>query len=72
VTPGYHGANQDPLHLKAEAAKIQYPVLIKAWHGGGGKGMRLVDTEADFLSALEACKREALKAFNDDKVSVAD
>jgi len=68
VAPGYHSANQDPLHLKEEAAKIKYPVLIKAWHGGGGKGMRLVEHEDDFLDALDACKREAMKSFNNDQV----
>jgi len=68
VAPGYHSANQDPLHLKEEAAKIKYPVLIKAWHGGGGKGMRLVEHEDDFLDALNACKREAMKSFNNDQV----
>ena len=38
VVPGYHGAEQDSDHLKAEAEKIGYPVLIKAVAGGGGKG----------------------------------
>lgn len=39
IIKGYHGDNQDPEFLKAEAAKIGYPVLIKAVMGGGGKGM---------------------------------
>ncbi|MBG36383.1 MAG: methylcrotonoyl-CoA carboxylase, partial [Oceanicaulis sp.] len=42
VTPGYHGDNQEPDHLKAQADEIGYPVLIKAVAGGGGKGMRKV------------------------------
>ncbi|MEM9199164.1 MAG: biotin carboxylase N-terminal domain-containing protein, partial [Pseudomonadota bacterium] len=42
VVPGYHGADQDPAFLAAEAEAIGYPVLIKARAGGGGKGMRLV------------------------------
>ena len=37
TVPGYHGANQDPQFLKEQAAKIGYPVLIKAIKGGGGK-----------------------------------
>ena len=45
-----------------------FPVLIKATLGGGGKGMRLVQEEAAFLDALDACKREALKSFGDDEV----
>jgi 3-methylcrotonyl-CoA carboxylase alpha subunit len=43
VTPGYHGEDQDPHHLAREAARIGYPVLIKAVAGGGGKGMRKVE-----------------------------
>src|SRR5277367_822632 len=42
LVPGYHGEGQDPAHLAAEAARIGYPVLIKASAGGGGKGMRVV------------------------------
>lgn len=70
VTPGYHGEDQDPEHLKAEANRIGYPVLIKAVAGGGGKGMRKVDAEKDFLSSLESCKREASKSFGDDNVLI--
>lgn len=40
----------------------------KATLGGGGKGMRLVEKAEDFEAALDACKREALKSFNDDTV----
>ena len=43
LTPGYHGEDQDPQLLAREAARIGYPVLIKASAGGGGKGMRRVD-----------------------------
>ena len=43
LTPGYHGDDQDPALLAKEAAKIGFPVLIKASAGGGGKGMRRVD-----------------------------
>mmetsp|Transcript_19648 Transcript_19648/g.57328 ORF Transcript_19648/g.57328 Transcript_19648/m.57328 type:complete len:715 (-) Transcript_19648:653-2797(-) len=68
VTPGYHGDDQSPERLLAEAKEIRFPVLIKATLGGGGKGMRLVEREEDFLSALDACKREAMKSFNDDSV----
>ena len=70
LVPGYHGANQDPVLLKAEAARIGYPVLIKASAGGGGKGMRAVDKEEDFDAALAACKREAGNSFGDDAVLV--
>ena len=70
LTPGYHGSDQDPKLLASEAAKIGFPVLIKASAGGGGKGMRRVDAAADFGEALASCKREASNAFGDDKVLV--
>jgi len=70
LTPGYHGAEQDPPLLAREAKRIGYPVLIKASAGGGGKGMRRVDAPADFDAALASCKREALQAFGDDRVLV--
>jgi 3-methylcrotonyl-CoA carboxylase alpha subunit len=53
-----------------EAKKIQFPVLIKAVLGGGGKGMRIVDDEASFFEALESARREAQKSFSDDRVLV--
>jgi acetyl/propionyl-CoA carboxylase alpha subunit len=68
VTPGYLGENQDEAHLKSEADRIGYPVLIKAVAGGGGKGMRKVDKADGFLAALAAAKREAAGAFGDDRV----
>ena len=43
--------------------RIKFPVLIKATMGGGGKGMRIVHRAEDFVDALDACKREALKSF---------
>lgn len=68
VTPGYHGDNQDDAFLLAEANKIGYPLMIKACLGGGGKGMRAVYKEEEFMSALETCRRESLKSFNDEAV----
>ena len=65
VVPGYHGDNQDPVFLQAEAAKLGYPVLIKARAGGGGKGMRLVGEPGDFANALASAQREALASFGD-------
>ena len=54
--------------LFQEAKNIGFPVLIKAVMGGGGKGMRIVRSADEFLSALDAAKREAMKAFGDDRV----
>ena len=68
VTPGYDGDDQATERLKQEADAIGYPVLIKAVAGGGGKGMRKVDAEGDFLSSLESCRREAKASFSNDEV----
>ncbi|WP_068874591.1 acetyl/propionyl/methylcrotonyl-CoA carboxylase subunit alpha, partial [Phenylobacterium sp. CCH9-H3] len=68
VTPGYLGEDQSPARLKAEAEKIGFPVLIKAVAGGGGKGMRLVESAAEFEAALASCQREAAASFGDDRV----
>jgi propionyl-CoA carboxylase alpha chain/3-methylcrotonyl-CoA carboxylase alpha subunit len=68
VTPGYLGDDQSPDRLAAEAAKIGFPVLIKAVAGGGGKGMKRVESAAEFPDALASAKREAAAAFGDDRV----
>ncbi|OYT92757.1 MAG: 3-methylcrotonyl-CoA carboxylase [Burkholderiales bacterium PBB3] len=70
LVPGYHGADQDPALLQAQADAIGYPVLIKASAGGGGKGMRVVDASAGFAAALASCKREAINSFGDDAVLI--
>tara|TARA_B100001179_G_scaffold114520_1_gene81733 strand:+ start:656 stop:2527 length:1872 start_codon:yes stop_codon:yes gene_type:complete len=68
VTPGYEGEDQSVGRLSKEADAIGYPVLIKAVAGGGGKGMRKVDTPGDFEAALESCRREAKASFSNDEV----
>ena len=70
TTPGYHGAEQSPAGLAAEAERIGYPVLITATNGGGGKGMRRVDRASDFEAALAACRREAKAAFDSETVLI--
>jgi 3-methylcrotonyl-CoA carboxylase alpha subunit len=70
LVPGYHGDNQDVAFLVKEAAKIGYPVLIKASAGGGGKGMRAVEDPEDFIEQLTGAKREAKAAFGDDHVLI--
>lgn len=52
------------------ASSIGYPILIKAAAGGGGKGMRLVETPGDLDAAIERAKGEALSAFGDDTVYI--
>jgi acetyl/propionyl-CoA carboxylase alpha subunit len=68
VTPGYLGQDQSEARLQAEADRIGYPVLIKAVAGGGGKGMRRVETPDDFAAALASCRREANSSFGDDRM----
>ncbi|EWC48084.1 hypothetical protein DRE_02663 [Drechslerella stenobrocha 248] len=68
--PGYHGTNQDPAVLLAEAQKVGFPVLIKAVKGGGGKGMRIARTPDEFPAMLESAKSEARSSFGDDVVLV--
>lgn len=65
IVPGYHGDNQGADHLAAEAERVGYPVLIKARAGGGGKGMRLIQSPDDFSAALEGARREAQASFGD-------
>ena len=68
VLPGYNGENQTDDVLLQAAAKIGYPILIKAAAGGGGKGMRIVHESSELLAHVAACKREALKNFANDQV----
>ena len=70
LVPGYHGDDQDPQRLAREAAAIGYPVLIKATAGGGGKGMKIVERDADFAAALASAQREAKAGFGDDRVLI--
>ena len=70
VVPGYHGADQGADALKAQAAAIGYPVLIKAVAGGGGKGMRLVEAAGDFNAALVSAQNEARTAFGNEAVLI--
>ena len=70
VVPGYHGADQSDELLADQAARIGYPVLIKAVAGGGGKGMRLVESPADFAAKLHSARGEAATAFGNSDVLV--
>ncbi len=68
VVPGYTGEDQSPELLRREADKMGYPLMIKAAHGGGGKGMRIVRDTGEFAANLESCQREARNAFGRDRV----
>ena len=68
--PGSPGAVKDAKEAIEFAKKVKFPVLLKATAGGGGKGMRRVDSEADLAAAFESASREALSAFGDGTMYV--
>lgn len=68
TVPGYNGESQDDEILLREARRIGFPLLIKASAGGGGKGMRAVSSEDNFLVELAGARREARAAFGDETV----
>jgi acetyl-CoA carboxylase biotin carboxylase subunit len=70
VVPGVDGAGLKEGEVWKAADSIGYPVLIKASAGGGGKGMRVVESPAGFADALQAAQKEAQSAFGDDHVIV--
>jgi 3-methylcrotonyl-CoA carboxylase alpha subunit len=70
VVPGYDGGEQGAKVLLREAKRIGYPIMIKAVAGGGGRGMRLVEREADFAALLESAQREAQAAFGDGRIMI--
>ena len=70
LVPGYHGEAQDLQTFRAASNVIGYPVLLKAAAGGGGKGMKVVEAEAQLAEALESAQREAQSAFGDSRMLV--
>ena len=68
VVPGYDGDDQADGVLAAEAERIGFPVLVKASAGGGGKGMKIVRERGELQAQLESARREAMKAFGDDRL----
>jgi acetyl-CoA carboxylase biotin carboxylase subunit len=70
VVPGTAATLRDAAEARREAKRIGYPVMLKAAAGGGGKGMRLVKTDADVDSAFQGARSEAQKAFGDGSVYV--
>jgi 3-methylcrotonyl-CoA carboxylase alpha subunit len=68
LVPGYHGEDQADSTLRAEAARIGYPLLVKASAGGGGKGMKVAATAAELEEALSLARGEARAAFGDDRL----
>jgi 3-methylcrotonyl-CoA carboxylase alpha subunit len=70
LVPGYHGEAQDEAVLAQAADKIGFPVLVKASAGGGGRGMRLVNSAAELAAAIVSARREAKAAFGDDRMLI--
>ncbi|HEX6709794.1 MAG TPA: biotin carboxylase N-terminal domain-containing protein [Rubrobacter sp.] len=66
--PGYDGEDDDEDRLGEEADRIGYPVLVKASAGGGGRGMRAVTRQEDFVEAVRGARREAEASFGDGSV----
>jgi 3-methylcrotonyl-CoA carboxylase alpha subunit len=65
LVPGYHGEDQSIDRLKQACIDIGFPVLLKASAGGGGKGMRIVESLAGIEEAIAAAQREGLSSFSD-------
>lgn len=63
--PGYHGAEQSVEALQSYARDITFPVLLKSVKGGGGKGMRIVHSEAEFPAQLNSARAEARASFGE-------
>jgi acetyl-CoA carboxylase biotin carboxylase subunit len=70
LVPGTEGAVADLKEAMAVAKTIKFPILIKAAAGGGGKGMRIVEREADLKEGLERAISEAQNAFGDGSVFI--
>ena len=70
VVPGSEGEVRNEVEARSLAAKIGYPVLIKATAGGGGRGMKVAHTDADIGLALSTARSEAKAAFGNDSVYI--
>ena len=70
VVPGTTEALKSFADARETAAKFGYPVMLKASAGGGGKGMRLVQSEAELESAFSGAQSEAESAFGDSAVYI--
>jgi acetyl-CoA carboxylase biotin carboxylase subunit len=70
VVPGLEEPVSDENSAKKIASEIGFPVMLKAVYGGGGKGMRKVDREEDFLSAFRMAQSEARNSFGNDQIYI--
>lgn len=70
VVPGYEGSIENEEHAHKIAGEIGYPIIIKASSGGGGKGIRIVKDDSEFIKAYNTAKAEAKACFGDDKIYI--
>ena len=70
IVPGETPRDQSDEGIRQSIERVGLPVLVKASAGGGGKGMRRVDADADVLAAIQAARREATAAFGDGALYV--
>ena len=70
IIPGVDYSIKDVETAKKVAAQVGYPVMLKASNGGGGRGMRIVNSEEELPRQFEEAKNESRKAFGDDKIFV--
>ena len=70
VVPGYSGDAQGLEDLTREAGEVGYPLMLKAVAGGGGRGIRLVESSEGLAAALESARREAQVAFGDTRIMI--
>lgn len=70
IVPGFSSTHPNPQEFLQKAKEIGFPIMIKATAGGGGKGMRKVEKEEEFLPSMEAAMREAEKAFGDGRIFI--
>ncbi len=68
LVPGYHGEDQSDAALRDAAARIGFPILVKASAGGGGKGMKVARDAAELEEAIALARGEAASAFGDDRL----
>ncbi len=70
LVPGSKGAVKDIEEARSIAKEAGFPIIIKASAGGGGRGMKVVHSEASLATAFQTCKTEAGAAFGDDTVFI--
>ena len=70
LVPGYEGENQEVEHLSKVAEEIGFPVIVKAAAGGGGRGMKVLNSKNECRELIESAQRESLSAFGSSKVFI--